>query len=151
MRLSNLHAAVLAAAAIALHAIVAAQATTGPASPVLGNAQIRAVPALWGPWQWMSGAAAQKSRPGADWGAVLAGPMEAWLHDAIVPGISIAVIDDGRVAWQGAFGFKDAATKAPVNQNTIFEAASLSKAEVERPAPRCCSRVSRSGALLEAR
>lgn len=44
-----------------------------------------------------------------------------------VPGLSIAVIRDGRVAWTGAFGTLGDSARTPVNEETIFSAASLSK------------------------
>jgi CubicO group peptidase (beta-lactamase class C family) len=49
------------------------------------------------------------------------------LADATVPGLSIAVIHDARLVWRRGFGFKDAATKVPVDNDTGFEAASMSK------------------------
>ena len=49
------------------------------------------------------------------------------MKEGDVPGVSLAVIRDGRVAWHGAFGVKDSATGAPIRDDTIFEAASLSK------------------------
>jgi CubicO group peptidase (beta-lactamase class C family) len=44
-----------------------------------------------------------------------------------VPGLQIAVVRDGRVAWRHAFGTLDAASGTPVADDTVFEAASLSK------------------------
>jgi CubicO group peptidase (beta-lactamase class C family) len=44
-----------------------------------------------------------------------------------VPGLQIAVVRDGRIAWKRAFGVSDAGSGAPVADDTIFEAASLSK------------------------
>jgi CubicO group peptidase (beta-lactamase class C family) len=44
-----------------------------------------------------------------------------------IPGLSIAVIRDGKLFWSGAFGVRDRATQAPVRKDTVFEAASLSK------------------------
>ena len=49
------------------------------------------------------------------------------MADAHVPGLSIAVIHDAKLVWRRGFGFKDAATKAPVDDDTVFEAASMSK------------------------
>lgn len=46
---------------------------------------------------------------------------------AKVPGLSAAIIRDGRLRWRRAFGVKDNATKTPVHVDTIFEAASMSK------------------------
>lgn len=51
----------------------------------------------------------------------------AMLNEADVPGLSIAVIRNGEVAWQHGFGVKDSKTKEPVTNSTVFEAASLSK------------------------
>ncbi len=44
-----------------------------------------------------------------------------------VPGVSIAFIDKGQVAWMRAYGFADVAHKTPVTPETLFQAASLSK------------------------
>src|SRR5215475_4618273 len=46
---------------------------------------------------------------------------------ADVPGLSIALVRNGNVAWVRAFGVKDSKSKAPVTDETVFEAASLSK------------------------
>lgn len=51
----------------------------------------------------------------------------ALMKEADVPGLSVALIRNGEVAWQHAFGVKDSNTKEPVTDNTVFEAASLSK------------------------
>jgi CubicO group peptidase (beta-lactamase class C family) len=44
-----------------------------------------------------------------------------------VPGLSIAVIRGGKVFWHGNFGVKNLKSAQPVDDNTVFEAASLSK------------------------
>lgn len=44
-----------------------------------------------------------------------------------VPGLSIAVIKDGAVVWDRAFGVRDVTSAAPVDEQTVFEAASVSK------------------------
>lgn len=49
------------------------------------------------------------------------------MQAADVPGLSIAVIRDGRLFWSGAFGVKSAGSGAPVGKSTVFPAASLSK------------------------
>jgi CubicO group peptidase (beta-lactamase class C family) len=43
-----------------------------------------------------------------------------------VPGVSIAVIHDGKLEWARGFGVRDAADD-PVTANTLFQAASISK------------------------
>ena len=59
--------------------------------------------------------------------AALPEQIKSYLQDAFVPGISIAVIEKGRITWQGAFGVKNAETGEPVTETTVFEAASMSK------------------------
>lgn len=49
------------------------------------------------------------------------------MHDAGVPGLSIAIIRNARLYRQRGFGVKDIATGAPVDNETVFEAASTSK------------------------
>lgn len=44
-----------------------------------------------------------------------------------VPGLSAAIIRDGKLIWNKAFGVKDNASKEPVDLETVFEAASVSK------------------------
>jgi CubicO group peptidase (beta-lactamase class C family) len=44
-----------------------------------------------------------------------------------VPGLSIAIVSQARLAWSRAFGLKNAASKAPANTDTLFEAGSISK------------------------
>lgn len=44
-----------------------------------------------------------------------------------VPGLSIAVLRDGKLFWSGAFGVANPSTGTPVGPDTIFQAASLSK------------------------
>lgn len=44
-----------------------------------------------------------------------------------VPGISVAVIHDGKLAWTRGWGFRDTASCAPVTPDTAFQAASISK------------------------
>jgi CubicO group peptidase (beta-lactamase class C family) len=44
-----------------------------------------------------------------------------------VPGVSIAVIDDFKIVWAKGYGVADLATKAPVTERTLFQAASISK------------------------
>lgn len=44
-----------------------------------------------------------------------------------MPGVSIAIVRGGRLAWQGAFGVKDAGTNEPVDINTAFAACSDTK------------------------
>jgi CubicO group peptidase (beta-lactamase class C family) len=45
-----------------------------------------------------------------------------------VPGVSIAVINDGEIAWAKGYGFKKTGADAPVTTETLFQACSISKA-----------------------
>lgn len=49
------------------------------------------------------------------------------MEKAGVPGLSIAVIRDGKTAWMGSFGVRSTVTKEPVTGNTLFNVGSLSK------------------------
>ncbi|HMJ67522.1 MAG TPA: serine hydrolase [Cyclobacteriaceae bacterium] len=44
-----------------------------------------------------------------------------------VPGVSIAVIKDNKIAWSKAYGIMDKETKEPVTTKTLFQAGSISK------------------------
>jgi CubicO group peptidase (beta-lactamase class C family) len=44
-----------------------------------------------------------------------------------VPGLQICIIRDGRILWNKGFGVKNARTDQPVDERTVFEAASLTK------------------------
>ena len=45
----------------------------------------------------------------------------------VVPGLSLATIRDGAIAYQGSYGLANAETDLPVTDSTAFEAASLTK------------------------
>jgi len=49
------------------------------------------------------------------------------LAELHVPGASVAIIRDARIAWRKSFGVKDRASGALVDDDTIFEAQSMSK------------------------
>jgi CubicO group peptidase (beta-lactamase class C family) len=49
------------------------------------------------------------------------------MNELRVPGLSIALIKDFRLNWRHSFGFKNAASKEPVDSGTVFEAGSMSK------------------------
>lgn len=44
-----------------------------------------------------------------------------------IPGLAAALVRDGRVAWTGSFGVRSAETGEAVTDETVFQAASLSK------------------------
>src|SRR5438128_2383253 len=49
------------------------------------------------------------------------------MKEANVPGMSVALVRDGKLVWSKPFGVMNAETKTPVTDQTIFEANSLSK------------------------
>lgn len=57
----------------------------------------------------------------------LAADVPRLMRDGDVPGVSIAVIRDRRIAEELAFGVANAGTRAPLRRDAIFEAASLAK------------------------
>ena len=44
-----------------------------------------------------------------------------------VPGAAVAVVDRGRLAWSRSFGVKNILTRDPVREDSLFEAASMTK------------------------
>lgn len=53
--------------------------------------------------------------------------LPALMKAADIPGLSIALIREGKVVWNRGFGVKNSLTKEPVTEETVFEAASLTK------------------------
>ncbi len=49
------------------------------------------------------------------------------LEQGSIPGLSIALIESGEIRWSGTFGVRSLASSEPVDAQTVFEAASLSK------------------------
>jgi CubicO group peptidase (beta-lactamase class C family) len=49
------------------------------------------------------------------------------MEAANIPGLSMAVVQDGQIYWKKAFGVKSRNTDEPVDEDTMFEAASLTK------------------------
>jgi CubicO group peptidase (beta-lactamase class C family) len=49
------------------------------------------------------------------------------MNDHHVPGASVAIIRDARIAWKKSFGVRDRSTGLPVDDDTIFSAQSMSK------------------------
>lgn len=50
-----------------------------------------------------------------------------WMTEHKVPRVSIAVVENAKIAWRRAFGVKDVTSRVPVDTDTMFEAASMSK------------------------
>ena len=50
-----------------------------------------------------------------------------WLSETKMPAVSIAIIRDGQLAWQRAFGVKDTGTNEAVDNDSVFAACSDTK------------------------
>jgi len=59
--------------------------------------------------------------------AALEKTIPALMETAGIPGMSAALIRDGEVVWSRGFGIKNSKTGEPVKDDTVFEAASLTK------------------------
>lgn len=59
--------------------------------------------------------------------AQIVASLEPLMRLAGVPGMSIAVLEHGTLAWQRTFGLADAQSRARIEADTMFEAASTSK------------------------
>jgi len=59
--------------------------------------------------------------------AVIEERLPALIKELNVPGVSIALVRDGAVAWSKAYGIKDVRTGEPVTNRTMFEACSMTK------------------------
>ena len=74
--------------------------------------------------------------------------IEARMKHYHVPGVSIAVINNGKIALMKSYGVMDEETKEPVTRTTLFQAGSISKPVAayaalklteEGPCPSWCS------------
>lgn len=76
-------------------------------------------------------AAAVDGKVASDWTAritrAISSDTPALMRKLNVPGVSIAMVESGRISWTGVFGVANADTGKPVETNTLFEAASMSK------------------------
>ena len=53
--------------------------------------------------------------------------VQAYINYYSIPGVSIAIIHDGEIAYNKSYGVEDYFSKVPVTNNTIFEGASMTK------------------------
>jgi CubicO group peptidase (beta-lactamase class C family) len=100
MRLPRITPAVLVLLTLTVNLILGISASSCTAAPVAGDPELR---------------------------ATLEREVPRLLREGDIPGISIAVIRDGKIAWSGAYGVADPASGAPVRPETVFQAASLTK------------------------
>ena len=55
-----------------------------------------------------------------------------WMDKYEVPGVTIAVIDDGMISWSDAFGMADLDEEVPMTMNTVCRVESVSKSVTAR-------------------
>ncbi len=92
----------------------------------IGGALAVALAAAGGP---ASAAEGELAAPGAVSADPIAGRLEPLIRDVIakggIPGVAVAVVRGGKIAWTGAFGVADAGSARAVTGDTVFEAAAL--------------------------
>jgi CubicO group peptidase (beta-lactamase class C family) len=105
---------------------------TTKSGPKLGRRQLLSVGATVGVTTALgatpSGATVRQDRigpwiPSDDFLADLPRLMEV----VSLPGLTMATVEDGKVVWTRAVGLTNVETKAPMREDSVFEAASLSK------------------------
>ena len=62
------------------------------------------------------------------------------MREAVVPGVAIALVKDGAVVWHRAFGVRDAESRQPVDERTVFPTASVSKTVFAYATMQLCDR-----------
>jgi CubicO group peptidase (beta-lactamase class C family) len=63
-----------------------------------------------------------------------------WMVEHSTPALSIALISDAQIAWRRAFGVKDLVSRQPVDDDTVFEAGSVSKTVFAYAVLKLCER-----------
>ncbi|HYC71944.1 MAG TPA: serine hydrolase domain-containing protein [Opitutaceae bacterium] len=94
-----------------------------------------------GPLRAQAGAGrARKAAPRFDEEAIakIERHLPALMRERSVPGVGLGVVHDGRLVWQRGFGRMDASSPAPVDDHTVFEAASVSKTVFAYAALKLC-------------
>ena len=79
------------------------------------------------PWPGLIGSEGVLRSPGPIDTDELDRLVRAYLDYFKIPGMSLAVIKDSRVVYHRGYGVKNAATREPVGDDTVFEAASMTK------------------------
>ena len=84
-----------------------------------------------------------ESKDGPPWKTLIADlekQIPRLMEEAKTPGLSIAIIKDAKLFWRRGFGVKDNASKEPVDNDTVFEAASMSKPVFAYAVMKLCER-----------
>jgi CubicO group peptidase (beta-lactamase class C family) len=70
----------------------------------------------------------QRPRPGDAQPAAIAEAVHRFMDSNSVPGLSLAIVKDERLAYALSYGYADVARETPVTRTSLFRIASLSKA-----------------------
>jgi CubicO group peptidase (beta-lactamase class C family) len=89
---------------------------------------------------FLSRTVAKASDPWATLVADLERQIPKMMEEAKVPGLSIAIIKDAKLRWRKGFGAKDRVSKELVSEDTMFEAASMSKPVFAYAVMKLCER-----------
>ncbi len=82
-------------------------------------------------------------KDGAPWGTLISDlekQIPKLMEENLVPGLSIAIIKDRKLRWRRGFGVKDSVSKEPVDNDTVFEAASMVKPVFAYAAMKLCEK-----------
>ena len=72
-------------------------------------------------------AAAQQPELGAEKRTQIESAVSRFMASTHVPGVSIAVIENGQYEWAAGFGFADLENNAPASEHTLYRLGSISK------------------------
>ena len=76
---------------------------------------------------WASSSHAQQPELSADKHAQIESAVTKFMASTHVPGLSVAVVENGEYEWAGGYGLADAENNAPASEHTLFRLASISK------------------------
>ncbi|MDG2122129.1 MAG: serine hydrolase [Verrucomicrobiales bacterium] len=68
------------------------------------------------------------SASGVEWEVRVEGLMEELMDVQRVPGVSLAVVEDGKLAWERGFGVADLENSVPATEKTVYRFGAISKA-----------------------
>ena len=76
---------------------------------------------------WASSSPAQKAELSAAKRTQIEAAVTKYMATTHVPGLSVAVVENGEYEWAAGFGLADAENNAPASEHTLFRLASISK------------------------
>src|SRR5579864_6904141 len=70
---------------------------------------------------------AQESKLSSEKHALIETAVSKFMASTHVPGLSVAIVENGEYEWSGGFGFSDLENNVPASEHTLFRLASISK------------------------